>query len=154
MQKKGLDLKQLILKEFAKAQREKNLIVNKANKLLDKKKGKEDKKAKIENAVSWDEFVKAATAEDRALKEEQDKSKSSGKLTRREKDKLKKEKNIRKQQEAKRIEQELEKKRKERRLEEQKKNEEEQRRMMAEAKALEEVKSKKTLFGRFRKKDK
>lgn len=148
------DLKQLILKEFAKAQREKNLIVNKANNLLDKKKGKEDKKAKIENAVSWDEFVKAATVEDRALKEEQDKSKSSGKLTRREKDKLKKEKNIRKQQEAKRIEQELEKKRKERRLEEQKKNEEEQRRMMAEAKALEEVKSKKTLFGRFRKKDK
>lgn len=146
------ELKQLLLKEFTRAQKEKNIIVNKASEVLNKQKGKEDRKLEMTNAVSWEEFVKAATNESEQENiENSNKVKSSGKLSRREKEKLRKEKNLKKQQETKRLEQELELKRRERVLEEQRKNEELQKKIIEESKVMYKKEKKKTLFGMFKK---
>ncbi len=137
------ELKQLILVEFTKAQKEKNEIMQKANEILElmrKKRGQNIKHTE----ETWDDFQEASgiKAEDKPDAN----VKMSGKQARREKIRLRKEKELLRKKEVKENEQKLEEQRRIRRLEEQQKHEEEMAAMEA-AKEAAATSEKKSLFG-------
>lgn len=143
------ELKQLILVEFTKAQKEKNEIMQKANEILElmrKKRGQNIKHTE----ETWDDFQEASGNKTEA-KVEID-PKLAGKLSKREKMRLKKEKDLQRRKEVKENELKLEEQRRVKRQEELKLKEEQDAQEMANSKTANSSEKKSLFGGLFKKK--
>ncbi|MGN0375166.1 MAG: DUF2357 domain-containing protein [Butyrivibrio sp.] len=142
------DLKQLILVEFTKAQKEKNEILQKADEILKEIKNKRGKNIQYSEEEQWNEFTMAASKDNQSNADAQ--KAPAAKNTKREKQRLKKEKDLQRRKEIREKEQQLEEQRRQKRLEEEKRRIEEEQQQAAMA--LEEAEEKKSIFKIFRKK--
>lgn len=142
------DLKQLILVEFTKAQKEKQELMQKANEILElmrKKRGQNIKHTE----ENWDDFQQASG--EKTVDNKETGAKSAGKLSKREKIRLKKERDMQRRKEVKENEHKLEEQRRMKRMEEQKQKEE-QENVKAPVKETQSTQKKSFFGGIFNKK--
>lgn len=136
------ELKQLLLVEFTKAQKEKNEILQKANEILELLRNKRGHNIKF-GEEKWDDITTAS-----GTKNETDVGKTTSKMSKREKALQKKQRDNQRKKEVKENELRLEEERRQRRLEEQQKH---QKETIVEETPVETDK-KKSIFNIFRKK--
>lgn len=136
------ELKQLLLVEFTKAQKEKQEILQKANEILELLRNKRGNNIKF-GEEKWDDFTGAS-----GTKDENVVTKSTGKMSKREKALQKKQRDNQRKKEVKENELRLEEERRQRRLEDQLKQQEEK----IDKETPVEIQKKKSIFNIFRKK--
>lgn len=140
------ELKQLLLVEFTKASKEKEEVMQRANEILKLMREKRGKNIKF-SEDKWDDFAQASGDKNTQQEEE----KAPAKMSKREKNRIKKQRDMQRRKEVKENEHMLEEQRRLKRLEEQRKLELEKQEQAAREAAEHETK-KKSIFDIFRKK--
>lgn len=143
------ELKQLILVEFTKAQKEKNEIMQKANEILElmrKKRGQNIKHTE----ETWEDFQQASG--EKTEEKIETETKNNTKLSKRDKIRMKKEKEQQRRKEVKENEHRLEEQRRQKRIEEMRLKEEEEAKKTEDAVTTAAKEKKAFLGGLFKKK--